>query len=231
MNIQGLTKTTLLDYPGHVAATIFVGGCNFVCPFCHNGSLVLQPASSAIISEEELFAFLNKRKSILTGVCITGGEPTLQPDLISLIRKIKALGYLVKLDSNGYRPEVLASLLDEHLLDYVAMDIKGSPDNYALYSGLSTLDLERIKSSVTLLMKSTIPYEFRTTAVKGLHKTLDFTDIASWIAGCHSYFIQNYTHSDGVIQPGFESFLPEELEEFLALVKPYIPNVIIRGVT
>jgi len=133
MNIQGLNKTTLLDYPGHVAATIFVGGCNFICPFCHNGSLVLQPSNTPAVTEEELFSFLRKRKSILTGVCITGGEPTLQKDLVTVIQKIKVLGYLVKLDTNGYRPEVLSTLLEENLLDYVAMDRSKASINGVLF--------------------------------------------------------------------------------------------------
>ena len=152
MKIHGLNKTTLLDYPEHVAATVFTGGCNFRCPFCHNGGLVLEPHKQPLILEEDVLSFLKKRKGVLSGVCITGGEPTLQKDLAEFIRKIKELGYLVKLDTNGYRPEMLEELFTEGLLDYVAMDIKTSLENYAVVSGVKNIDTDVIKESADILI-------------------------------------------------------------------------------
>ncbi|MGN1147357.1 MAG: anaerobic ribonucleoside-triphosphate reductase activating protein [Lachnospiraceae bacterium] len=229
MQIHGLNKTTLLDYPEHVAATIFTGGCNFCCPFCHNGELVLRPQEFPLISEEEILAFLKKRKGILTGVCITGGEPTLQPDLPDFIGKIKDLGYLVKLDTNGYRPEVLKDLLAKGLLDYVAMDIKNAKEHYAGTAGKENLEIARIEESVSLLMEGRIPYEFRTTVVKELHAKEDFQKIGQWLAGAKAYFLQAYRENENVMVKGFTSYEKEELEEFAAILRQTISRVELRG--
>ena len=163
MQINGFNKTTLLDYPGHVACTVFTGGCNFCCPFCQNGDLVLHAGQLPQIPEEEIFQVLRKRQGILTGICVTGGEPTLQPDLDIFLSRVKELGYLVKLDSNGYRPEVLESLCGRKLVDYIAMDIKSSPENYTKTIGLPALDMGRIRASVDFIRSCGLPYEFRTT--------------------------------------------------------------------
>lgn len=230
MKIQGFQKTTLLDYPRHVAATIFVGGCNFRCPFCHNGQLVLDPASQPVIPEEKVLAYLEKRRGVLEGVCITGGEPTLQEELADFIRRLKGMGYLVKLDTNGYRPDVLASLLKEGLLDYVAMDIKAALENYPAAAGVKTLEMERIRESIRLLKESGIPYEFRTTVVKGIHRKEEFEQIGRLLQDCPAYYLQGFRASESMIGEGYEAFSLEEMEEMAALAGKYIDNVELRGV-
>ena len=230
MQIHGLNKTTLLDYPEHVAATVFTGGCNFCCPFCHNGDLVLRAKEYPTILEEEVLAFLQKRKNILSGVCITGGEPTLQPDLPEFIRKIKAMGYLVKLDTNGYRPEVLRALLEENLLDYVAMDIKNCKEKYDTTVGVERLDINRIEESVILLKEGKIPYEFRTTVVRELHTPEDFEATGAWIQGARACFLQSYRDNDNVIQKGYSAYSKEELEVFVKVLQKYVKRVELRGV-
>ena len=230
MQICGFNKTTLLDFPGRVAATIFTGCCNFRCPFCQNGDVVLHPGQLPLFDEEEVLRLLQKRKGILTGVCVTGGEPTLQPDLAVFLKKIKEMGYLVKLDTNGYLPQVLEGLAGEGLLDYVAMDVKSSPGHYAAVAGLPGLQMERIFRSVSFLQSSGLPFEFRTTVVKGLHSAEDFLSIGQWLQGPYPYFLQSYQESDGVISPIFESFSRQELEGFRALLLPRIPNTSLRGV-
>lgn len=201
MLIAGLNKTTLLDYPGRVAATIFVGGCNFRCPFCHNGGIVLEPLSQGRYEEAEIFAFLEKRKNILKGVCITGGEPTLQEDLPEFLMRVKELGYQVKLDTNGCAPEVLKGLLDKGLLNYVAMDIKNCPEKYAMSVGMDKQwsGMGQIERSVSILKTSGIDYEFRTTVVKELHTREDLLKIAAWIKGCPRYFLQQYQDSEAIL--------------------------------
>lgn len=231
IKICGLQKTTLLDYPGFVAATIFLGGCNFRCPFCHNTDL-LENHVPAQYTKEEILRFLNRRKAILEGVCITGGEPTLQPGALEdLIRDIRALGLRVKLDTNGTRPEVIKSLLHQKLLDYIAMDIKSGPDSYHTASGIPSVDLDAVKESVLWLKNSALPYEFRTTVVKGLHHRTDFQQIGPWIDGCPHYYLQNYAASDRVLHPdGFDSFSKEELLEFAEIVRPFVDEVSLRGI-
>lgn len=230
MQIHGFNKTTLLDYPGHVAATVFTGGCNFRCPFCQNGDLVLRPGTVPQIPEEEIFRVLKKRRGILTGVCVTGGEPTLQPDLAPFLSRIKELGYLVKLDSNGYHPEVLISLHRRGLLDCIAMDIKNAPDRYAPTAGIPSPDMSRIQRSIDFIRTCGLPYEFRTTVVRELHTAEDFLQIGEWLKGSEAYFLQSYTESEGVIHPVFSSYTREELEEFRSILLPFIPNVSLRGV-
>ncbi len=244
MQIHGFHKTTLLDYPEHIAATVFTGGCNFRCPFCHNGELVLDPGAQPSITEEEVLSYLKKRREILQGVCVTGGEPTLQKDLKDFLGKIKELGYPVKLDTNGYRPGVLWNLLQNGLVDYVAMDLKASRENYATAVGLKTMDLSRIEESIGILKSSGIPYEFRTTVVKGIHRVEEFEDIGRWIAGCPVYYLQNYEENENCLyriqqtaenagdgkHARFEAFSREELEQMAELAGKYVGKVALRGV-
>lgn len=230
MKICGLNKTTLLDYPGKVAATVFIGGCNFRCPFCHNGFLVLYPSAQPEISQEELLKFLKKRQGILDGVCITGGEPTLYPELEDLLRKIRSLGYAIKLDTNGSRPHVIRSLTDKGLLDKIAMDIKAAPGNYPTLTGLRYPDMDSIQESVDFLIRGTIDYEFRTTVVRELHTEKDFREIGKWIKGAKAYFLQAYKDSAEVLQPGFSSYTFEELNEFKKILMETIPSAEIRGI-
>lgn len=230
MKICGWNKTTLLDYPGKVAATIFLGGCNFRCPFCHNSSLVLHFREIPGISMEELLAFLKKRKGILDGVCVTGGEPTIDPELDTLLREIKHLGYLVKLDSNGTRPQVLKNLVKDGLVDMIAMDIKSSPENYGKVAGVNTVPMERIQESIDFLMSGSIPYEFRTTVVRELHSQEDFRSIGKWLSGAEAYYLQAYKNSPEVLKPGFSSYTREELEHFRSLLQNDIPSTEIRGI-
>ena len=229
MKICGLQKTTLLDFPGHVAATIFTGGCNFRCPFCHNSDLLGNDAPPAF-TEEEVLSFLSKRSGILEGVAITGGEPTLQPDLESFIRRIRSIGLQVKLDTNGYRPDVLKSLCEQGLVDYVAMDIKTCKERYPLLAGIPSIQMEPIEESVDYLKSCHIPYEFRTTVVKELHRSEDFLSIGRWLQGAEAYYLQSYQESEGVISPVFSACSKEELEGFQSLLLPFIPNTSLRGV-
>lgn len=228
MIIHGLNKTTLLDFPEHLAATVFTGCCNFRCPFCHNASLVLKPNEQPIMPEEEFFSFLDKRKRILEGVCITGGEPTLMPDLESFIRKIKEYGLLVKLDTNGYRPEVLKDLVNKGIIDYVAMDIKSSPDNYNAACG-TVIDISRINESVEFLKTNIVPYEFRTTIVKELHSKEDILKIGQWLSGCSKYFLQSYKDSSDIILNGLNPHDSATLKKFRDILKTHIETVEIRG--
>lgn len=230
MKICGLQKTTLLDYPGHVAATVFLGGCNFRCPFCHNKELLCGEARE-LCTREELLSFLRKRAAILEGVCITGGEPTLYPDeLESLIRDIRSCGYLIKLDTNGFRPKVLKRLCDAGLLDYVAMDIKSCRERYFSVAGISSTDIGSIEESAAFLMNGKVPYEFRTTVVRELHSADDFKKIGLWLKGCSSYFLQNYIENDNVLQPGFTSCSAKELLDYVSILKPYIDHTALRGI-
>ena len=229
MEIHGLQKLTLLDYPGHTACTVFTGRCNFRCPFCQNASLVLRPESLAAIPEADVFAFLEKRKGLLDGVAVTGGEPTLQPDLPDFLRRVRDMGFETKLDTNGAKPEVLRRILAEGLADYVAMDVKSSPAGYGRCAGVPGTILAQVRESVSLLEQSGVPHEFRTTAVKGLHSPADFEAIGAWLAGTDRYFIQSYADSGDILEPGMEAFSSAELEELLAAVRPYIPHAALRG--
>jgi len=226
MQIVGLQKTTLLDYPGKVAATIFVGGCNFCCPFCHNGDLV-KGIYREILSEEDVLNFLKKRKGILEGVCITGGEPTLQPDLEEFIIKVKELDYPVKLDTNGYRPDILKKLVENKRIDYVAMDIKSSPDGYNVAGGRE-IDIDVIKESVKYLLSDVIDYEFRTTLVEELHSIDTIKEIGVWIEGASKYYLQMYEESDNVMVHGFHPMTKEKMEEAAEILRGRIKEVGIR---
>ena len=228
MIIEGLQKTTLLDYPGYVACTIFAHGCNLRCPFCHNAGLVVRKPEN-IISIEELDAFLNKRKGILDGVCLTGGEPLMQKDVIDFLRFLKSFGYKVKLDTNGFYPERLAEAIENGLVDYIAMDIKSSRENYSKAVGIPDIDISKVEESVRLIMGSGIDYEFRTTAVKGLHIVSDFEKIGEWLQGARKYFIQQFIDSGDIISGGLEAFSKEETQKLLAAVRKGVINAEIRG--
>lgn len=229
MQILGFNKTTLLDFPEHVASTIFTGGCNFRCPFCHNGDLVLNPSAVESYNEDEILTYLGKHKNMLDGICVTGGEPTLQRDLPEFLAKVKALDLLVKLDTNGYNPAALRALIDNKLVDYVAMDIKNSKEKYAMTTGVADLDIDKIDESVQILMSGLIPYEFRTTVVRELHKREDFERIGGWIKGTPCYYLQSYRETEQVISPGFTAYEKEDLEAFKELLLKYIPCVELRG--
>lgn len=230
MKICGLNKTTLLDYPGKVAATVFLGSCNFRCPFCHNSSLVLHADKEPEISRDEILSFLKKRRGILEGVCITGGEPTLSTDLDGFLEEIHDLGYSIKLDTNGSRPYILKDLVKRGLVDKIAMDIKACPENYGTLAGLQYPDLDSICESTVFLMEGHTDYEFRTTVVKELHTEKDFREIAQWLRGAKAYYLQAYKDSQEVLKPGFSSYSLEELEKFRSILLETIPLVEIRGI-
>ena len=225
MRIGGLQKLTLLDFPGQVACTVFLQGCNLRCPFCHNTPLL---HGTQDIPEEEVLAFLKKRRGILDGVVFSGGEPLLSSDLEELICKVKALGYQIKLDTNGTFPERLKALLESNLLDYVAMDIKNAPDKYAKTAGRDGC-LAAVRESVQLLKDAAIPYEFRTTVVDELHEPADFAAIGSWLQGAEAYYLQPFCDSGDILQPNLHTPSKEKIEQCLAIVRDYIPNTIIRG--
>lgn len=228
MVIHGINKLTLVDYPEKMAAILFTGACNFRCPFCHNSSLVLNPAAEPVISEDEIFAFLKKRRGVLDGVVVTGGEPTLNKDLIPFLGRIKELGYSVKLDTNGYRPDVLKEAIDSGFVDYVAMDIKNSLDAYPVTAGLTFFTKENIERSVELLIGGGVTYEFRTTVVKELHSEKNFEKIGQWLKNADSYFLQSFVFSEDTIEKNLTAPTFEELEKYQRILKSYIKNVQIR---
>lgn len=229
MNIQGLQKLTLLDFPGKTACTVFLGGCDFRCPFCHNSELI-DGSAPAALTEAELLAFLEKRRGLLDGVAFTGGEPTLRKDLPALLAKIRDMGYATKLDTNGNHPDALKAILDAGLVDYVAMDIKNSPEKYAATIGLPQFDTANITHSMQLLRDSGIEYELRTTVVQEFHDEASFRAIGPWIAGAKRYFLQCFTDRDSVLQSGLHAPEKADLERFAALIKPYVAEVSLRGI-
>ena len=225
MKIGGLQKLTLLDFPEKVACTVFLQGCNFRCPFCHNSSLL---RGIDAFSEEGLFAFLKKRQGLLDGVAITGGEPLLSEGITEFIQKIKALGYAVKLDTNGSFPTRLSALMQAGLLDYVAMDIKNAPEKYDATASC-TGALAPVKESLALLRSGNVPYELRTTVVDELHEEADFLEIGRWLAGEERYFLQEFKDSGDILQAGLHAASEEKMLRCLELVKTYIPNAQLRG--
>lgn len=229
MVIKGLQKTTLLDFPGKVACTVFTGGCNFRCPFCHNASLVLSPNDEPELDEEQFFSFLKKRAGILDGVCITGGEPLLQKDIGDFIFKIKDMGFMVKLDTNGSFPDRLRAILETGALDYVAMDVKNSKEGYSKICG-TEVDTDNISESISLLLSSSTPYEFRTTVVNPLHTPQDIENAAKWISGAKKYFLQSFKDSGDIISSGLDAYTPEEMKQLLALAQKYVPETELRGI-
>jgi pyruvate formate lyase activating enzyme len=227
----GLQKLTLLDFPGKVACTLFTGGCNFRCPFCHNATLVTRADEQQRYENAEILAFLRKRQGVLDGVAITGGEPTLMSGLYDFIMEVKAMGYAVKLDTNGTRPDVLKRLVNDRLIDYVAMDIKNSPQKYAYTCGLpESYDLAKIEESINFLMEGNVDFEFRTTVAKPFHTEDDFYKIGEWIKGSEKYFLQQFKDSGDIIGKEISSFNESEMEGFLNILLPFVPNAQLRGV-
>lgn len=228
MDVNGLQKLTLLDYPGKCACTVFLAGCNLRCPFCHNAALVVGQAPIAM-TEEEFLAFLKKRRGLLDGVCITGGEPTLRKDLPEFIRKIRELGYLVKLDTNGSNPKMLRQLIDEKLIDYAAMDIKNCPDRYgATCGGISILPA--VEESLSILRENKVEYELRTTLCKPFHDKAAMEAMGKWLSGTENYYLQNFVDSGDLVGTGVSGFTKEEMEALRDAVLPHIPNTRIRGI-
>ena len=227
MNVQGYQKLTLLDFPGRTACTVFTGGCNLRCPFCHNAGLVRTPLAEKNRTDEVL-EYLHKRRGILDGVCVTGGEPLLQPDLADFLRKIKEMGYAVKLDTNGSLPDRLEDLLAQGLIDYVAMDVKSSPAGYTAATG-TEVDVAVYDRSVQILRNSGVPHEFRTTAVGGIHTPEDFAAIGRWLGDVPRYFIQRFVDSGQLLGEGYHPFSIEEMEQLLTTVREYIPSAQLRG--
>lgn len=230
MILGGFQKLTLLDYPGKIATTVFTLGCSFRCPFCHNPELVDLRLAHNEESEKEFFDFLEKRKGKLEGVCITGGEPTIQPDIIDFIKKIKKMGFLVKLDSNGTRPDVLKKIFDQKLVDYVAMDIKSSLEKYSETVG-TKIDKDRIRLSVNLIRNSKVPYEFRTTVVPGLHEEKDFLEIAKWISGAQAYYLQEYREDQKILDPNLKKVTKGkslDLEKIKKMIEKNFDKIEIR---
>ena len=228
MNIHGLQKMTLLDYPGRVACTVFLAGCDLRCPFCHNSGL-LEGSVPAELDDEALLAFLNKRKGLLDGVCITGGEPLLHPELEKLLAAIKELGYPVKLDTNGTHPRRLRALVEQKLVDYVGMDVKNSPEGFGETAGVPGLDLSPIRDSVAFLLEDRVDYEFRTTVVKELHDEASFRAIGPWLAGAKRYFLQSFVDRESVLLEGLHPCGEEELRAFADILRPFVPTVELRG--
>ncbi len=234
MKIAGLQKMTLLDFPGKVACTVFLPGCNFRCPFCHNAELFASEVP-ALMDDGELLDFLNKRRGILEGVCISGGEPTLHPGLGDLLCAIKDMGHPVKLDTNGYRPDVLKQLAADGLLDYVAMDIKNSPSRYAATAGVSQLDLSAIEESIRFLMTGDLDYEFRTTVVAQLHDENSFLEMGEWLHQLgegkmvRAYFLQPFTDRDTVEYSGLSAPSHKELDHYMLCMKVFAKMTEIRG--
>ena len=228
MRIAGLQKTTLVDYPGKVAATVFTLGCNFRCPYCHNPELVLPEKFLPTLENASFFTFLEERRGRLEAVCITGGEPTIQPGLADFIRQIKDMGFLVKLDTNGTRPEILRQLFQRGDIDYIAMDLKAPLSKYGSLTGLTRSSIEQICASIALIMQSGIPYEFRTTVMKPLLEVADFEAIGELIQGTPTYYLQNYRASKQVGTQVFTPFTDEELKSAQAILHYYVGIVEIR---
>lgn len=229
MKLHGIQKMTLLDFPGVVSCTIFLGGCDFRCPFCHNFELI-DGTAQPIMDDSELIEFLRGRKALIDGVAITGGEPCLHKDLPELIRKIRAEGYKVKLDTNGYHPELLKAIIDEGLVDYVAMDIKNSEEKYALTCGLDDINMDIIKESISILMNSDIDYEFRTTVVDELHEEADFEKIGEMIRGAKHYFLQRFTDRDSVPYGNLSAPSFEDMHKYCDIARNFVTNSELRGV-
>lgn len=230
MKIEGFQKLTLLDFPGKTAATVFTGGCNFRCPFCHNALLVLPEEQPAPFTEEEVFSYLHRRRGVLDGVVVSGGEPLLQSDIGIFLGKLKSLGFLVKLDTNGTNPALLKKLIDGQLVDYVAMDIKNAPSAYAKTVGVPGVDLRAITESRDLLAGGKVDFEFRTTLVRGLHTEESVREMAEFIAGGERYYLQQFKNSGNLIAPeGLSAFDESEMQKFAGICRAFVPATEIRG--
>lgn len=228
MRFSGIQKLTLLDYPGKIACTVFTGGCNFRCPFCHNASLVLHPEDE--LSHADLLQFLKKRAGVLQGVCLTGGEPLIQPGVEAFLTDVRQMGYAVKLDTNGAFPDRLRAIVEAGLVDYVAMDVKNAPARYGETVGIPDFDLAPIDESIQLLLEDHVDYEFRTTVVWQFHDEASLLALARWIAGAKRYFLQAFADSGDLIRPGLTGYAKEELEHLRAAVSAILPNTALRGV-
>ena len=229
MKIHGLQKMTLLDFPGRVACTVFLGGCDMRCPFCHNAELI-DGSAPPVMEEKELLAFLEKRKGLLDGVAFTGGEPLLREDLDGLFERIQALGYPIKLDTNGTHPDRLARLIDRGLVQYAAMDVKNAPERYAETVGVPGFDLTPVRESVSLLLQGKIPYEFRTTVVAEFHDGDSIRGIGEWIRGAERYVLQKFTDRDSVPFAGLHAPADEELRSWVKIAAPFVREAGLRGV-
>ena len=232
MFIAGMQKLTLLDFPGVVACTLFTAGCNFRCPWCHNAGLVLpDEMSDRLLESDEVLSFLEKRKGVLDGVCVTGGEPLLQAELPDFLRRVKGLGYRVKLDTNGSFPERLEALVRESLVDRVAMDIKNGPSRYAETVGRKDLDLSAVTASKDFLLSDPVDYEFRTTVVRGLHTEESLLEAADWIAGAKQWFLQQFKDSGNLIHgEGLSAYTDGEMRALLETVQKKFPAAQLRGI-
>lgn len=234
LTVAGLQKMTLLDFPGHVACTVFLQGCNFRCPFCHNSDL-LPGGGEILMTGEEFLNFLKKRVGLLDAVCISGGEPTLQKELPVFLKAIKDLGYKVKLDTNGSRPEVLKALCEEHLVDYVAMDVKNSPAAYGGTVGLSKPDLGSIEESLRYLIGGAVPYELRTTVVAEFHNEQTMEEMGRWLSTlvpgkkCEKLFLQCFVDRDSVLRSGLSSPTEEQLQKYVSVLAPHVASATVRG--
>ncbi len=229
MVIQGLQKLTLLDYPEKVACTVFTAGCNFRCPFCHNASLVIDTHRNKEISEEAFFSFLEKRRGILDGVCVTGGEPLIQQGIEDFLARVKELGFAVKLDTNGSFPDRLKRIVESGNVDYVAMDIKNSPENYGRTVGIEGYDISGVNQSIRYLLRGNIPYEFRTTVVREFHQRSDFEAIARWIAGAKRYYLQQFVDSGDLIRQGLHGYDRQIMDQALLVVRKGVETAELRG--
>ena len=229
MRICGLQKLSMVDYPGMLAATVFTGGCNLRCPFCHNALLVTRLQKSPVLNTDDVLAFLASRRGFLDGVVLSGGEPLMQPDSVDFLTQVRELGFLIKVDTNGCYPHVLREILDKQLADYVAMDIKNSPDKYAQTVGIPNFPLDNVNRSIALLQSSGIDYEFRTTVVREFHTADDIAAIAQWVSGAPHYYLQNFEDSGNLISQGLHGFSPDELQIMADSALKHLKNVQIRG--
>ena len=228
MKVFGFEKLSMVDFPGHLCCTVFTGGCNFKCPFCQNSDLV-KMQNLREINQDEIFSYLSKRKGVIDSVCVSGGEPTIYPDLEQFIVKIKSLGFLVKLDTNGTNYEMLKRLIEKNLVDYMAMDIKNSLSAYGETAGTNFVDLENIKKSVELLKRNLVDYEFRTTLVKQFHSTSTITEMANWLNGAKRIFLQHFVDNGTCLQKGLNEVEKQDAEKFLDILKNHVNHVELRG--
>ena len=229
MLICGYEKFSMVDFGDKISCTVFTGGCNLRCPFCHNGALVIGDIGAQREDEEEIIDYLSKRKGLVDAVCVTGGESTLQPDLARFLERVRALGYITKVDSNGLRPKVIESLLDAGLVDYMAMDIKNSPAKYAMTCGLERVDLDAVSESVHIIMRKAKDYEFRTTVIKEFHTYEDMLAIAEWIKGAKNFYFQHYVDSEGCISHGYHAFDKAEVGELAKAFEGKVGHIGFRG--
>lgn len=230
MQIHGLQKMTLLDYPGKVACTVFTGHCNLRCPFCHNATLVLSPEDMPSYTENEVLSFLRGRQGLLDGVCVTGGEPLLQKDIVPFLQQVKALGFSVKLDTNGFQPAKLKEIVNAGLADYVAMDVKNCSDKYAETVGLTKPDMNAVEESIDFLLSGAVDFEFRTTVVHELHTVRDIEQLAHRIQGAPRYFLQRFVDSGNLIGTNLSAPSDEEMRQMQAAAARYVKNTQLRGV-